>query len=424
MIMSDTPMCPTVSESLAGLRAGNLTALGVLDSCFARIHAREEAVGAWQTIDETAARRVAGLNLVGSLAGLPVGVKDIIDTVDLPTGYGSKAFIGHSPAADAACVAALRYAGAVILGKTVSTEFASMHPGKTRNPHNLKHTPGGSSSGSAAAVADGMVPVALGTQTAGSVIRPGSFCGVVAYKGSYGWTDTTGIHPLAPSFDTLGFYARTVADIAPVRAALAEGARDHATARKPVIGLCRTPQWDQAGPGTKRVVEAAFEKLRASGATTFEVVCPPSWDQLVETHRRFMLREMPAVFEKIIAERGEAISKGFKAQVAEGASISAKDAAVLAHEIADRRGDFARMIGRGEIWLTPAAPDEAPKGIERTGDPLFNRLWTLLGGPLMSIPAGKGAKGLPIGVQLVGAPGSDDDLIDAAAWVEAALAAA
>ncbi|MGE0423509.1 MAG: amidase [Reyranellaceae bacterium] len=422
--MTDTPMCPTVSEALSGLRAGNLTAQDVLGACLARIHAREEVVGAWEVIDEAAARRIAEMNLVGPLAGLPVGVKDIIDTVDLPTGYGSRAFVGHQPAADAACVAALRYAGAVVLGKTVSTEFASMHPGKTRNPHNPKHTPGGSSSGSAAAVADGMVPVALGTQTAGSVIRPASFCGVVAYKGSYGWTDTTGIHPLAPSFDTLGFYARAVADIAPVRAALAEGARDHAMARKPMVGLCRTPQWDQAGPGTKRVVENAFEKLRAAGATTFEVVCPPSWDQLVETHRRFMLREMPAVFEGIVAEHGDKISKGFKAQVAEGASISARDSAVLAQEIADRRGDFGRMIGRGEIWLTPAAPDEAPKGIERTGDPLFNRLWTLLGGPLMSIPAGTGAKGLPIGVQLVGAPGTDDDLIDAAAWVEAALAAA
>jgi amidase len=267
-----------------------------------------------------------------------------------------------------------------------------------------------------------MVPVALATQTAGSVIRPGAFSGVVAYKGSFGWTDTAGIHPLAPSFDTLGFYARAVADIAPVRAALAREARDRVAVRKPMIGLCRTPQWDQAGPGTKRVVEGAFEKLRAAGATVFEVVCPPSWDRLVETHRRFMLREMPAVFEKIIAVHGGKISQGFKDQVAEGASISAREAAGLAQAIADRRGDFARMIGRGEIWLTPAAPDEAPRGIERTGDPLFNRLWTLLGGPLMSIPAGKGAKGLPIGVQLVGAPGMDDDLLDAAAWVEAALA--
>ena len=420
--MSDVPMCPTVSETLSGMRAGSLTAQGVVDACLARIHAREEAVGAWQVIDKAAARRIAGMDLAGPLAGVPIGVKDIIDTVDLPTDYGSMAYAGNRPAADAACVAALRYAGAVIMGKTVSTEFASMHPGKTRNPHNPKHTPGGSSSGSAAAVADGMVPVALGTQTAGSVIRPGSFCGVVAYKGSYGWTDTTGIHPLAPSFDTLGFYARAVADIAPVRAALAKGARDRATARKPMIGLCRTPQWDQAGPGTKRVVEGAFDKLRAAGAVTFEVVCPPSWNDLVETHRRFMLREMPAIFEKIIAQHGPKISAGFKDQVKEGASISAAEAAMLAQAIADRRGDFARMIGRGEIWLTPAAPDEAPEGIERTGDPLFNRLWTLLGGPLMSIPAGKGAKGLPIGVQLVGAPDADDDLVDAAAWVEAALA--
>lgn len=422
--MTDTPKCPTVSEALAGLRGGTLTAQGMLDACFARVRAREPEVGAWQTIDEAAARRIAGMNLAGPLAGLPVGVKDIIDTADLPTGYGSAAFVGHQTGSDAACVAALRYAGAVVMGKTVSTEFASMHPGKTRNPHNLKHTPGGSSSGSAAAVADGMVPVALGTQTAGSVIRPASFCGIVAYKGSYGWTDTAGIHPLAPSFDTLGFYARAVADIAPVRAALAKDARAQATARKPMVGLCRTPQWDQAGPGTKRVLESAFEKLRAAGASTFEVVCPPSWGQLVETHRRFMLREMPAIFEPIIALHGDKISKGFKDQVEEGASVSAIEAAALAQAIADRRGDFARMIGRGEIWITPAAPDEAPEGIERTGDPLFNRLWTLLGGPLMSLPAGTGAKGLPIGVQLIGAPGMDDDLIDAAAWVEAALAVA
>ncbi len=421
--MPQPALCATVLETLDRVRADPSSASGLVEACLARIAAREPAVAAWEIVDEANARKAALAPGKGPLAGLAIGIKDVIDTADSVTTYGSRAYAGHRPNADAACVATLRAAGAIVLGKTVSTEFASSHPGKTRNPHDPGHTPGGSSSGSAAAVADGMVPVALGTQTAGSVIRPASFCGVVGYKGTRGWTDIAGIHPLAPTFDTLGIFARQVADIAPVRAVLAEGARPRVRPRIPRVGVCRSPVWDQCGPGSRAVLEATARRIAAAGATVFEVVLPASWDALVETHKTIMLPDMPAVFADVIARRGELVSASFKAQVRDGAAMAADIVAAARRAMALRQADFAHMVRPGEIWITPAAPDEAPAGIGNTGDPAFNRLWTLLYGPCVSLPAGVGAKGLPIGVQLVSPAGTDDDLLDAAAWVEGVLAA-
>jgi Asp-tRNA(Asn)/Glu-tRNA(Gln) amidotransferase A subunit family amidase len=419
MIPSEPHFCPTVTEALRDLAAGSLQPVELLEQCLKRIRAREDAVGAWQLLDGV---HKAEPGASGPLAGLPVGIKDVIDTADMPTEYGSPAFAGHRPAADAVCVTKLRRAGARILGKTVTTEFASFHPGKTRNPHNRACTPGGSSSGSAAAVADGMVPVALGTQTAGSVIRPAAYCGVVGYKGTFGWSDMTGVHPLAPALDTLGLFARRVVDLAPVRGVLAEGqARNQSVARRPQVGICRTPSWRLADPATHALTEEVAAKLRADGLQLREVILPPHWDDLVEVQKSVMLPEMAETFAPIRAKHRGQISAAFLAQMEQGERIS-RERRQAAHAMAERcRADLDMLLPPGDVWLTPSAPGEAPPGTA-TGDPMFNRMWTLLGTPCITLPAGKGPRGLPLGVQLVAAPGSDDDLLDAALWLEEILA--
>lgn len=413
--------CPTAADAAARIAAGRLTPLELLDLCLARIRAREPAVQAWERLDEAGARAVAADPPEGPLHGIPVAVKDIVDTADLPTGYGSPAYAGHRPARDAVCVASLRRAGAVVLGKTVTTEFASSFPGKTRNPHDPARTPGGSSSGSAAAVADGMAPLALGTQTAGSVIRPASYCGAVGYKGTFGWTDMTGVHPLSPSFDTLGVYARRVADIALARRALATQRSRRLVARRPRVGLCRTPVWSQAQPESRATVERARDRLSAAGAEIHEVALPASWDGLVEAHKTIMGVEMASVFGKIRSRHGAQLSASLLKQLDEGAAI-APDRARWAFDLAERaRDDLGALMRPGDVWITPAAPGEAPQGLGATGDPVFNRLWSLLGTPCVSLPVGRGPNGLPVGLQLVGTLGADDDLLDAALWVEEKL---
>ncbi len=411
------PLCPTVTGAL---QMGSTGAAMVLTACRARITDREPAVGAWEAVDVRAAMDSAPVP--GPLTGLPIGVKDIIDTVAFPTCYGSPIFAGHRPKQDAACVAALRKAGAVVLGKTVTTEFASAFPGKTRNPRNPAHTPGGSSSGSAAAVADGMVPVALGSQTAGSVIRPAAYCGVVGYKGTYGWTDLAGVHPLAPSLDTLGLFTRRVADIAPVRTVLAPGARATITPRMPArIRLFRTPMWDQASPEARRAVERALRMVGDSGATTDEVPVPASWADIVATQTTIMYADMGRQFAGILKAHGDKLSAALRGQIEQGQQIT-PDAEQAARAQADAlRAEIAGLLPPGEVWITLAAPGEAPEGLGATGDPMFNRPWTLLGVPCISLPYRQGANGLPLSVQIVAERDADDELLDAAAWVEDVL---
>jgi Asp-tRNA(Asn)/Glu-tRNA(Gln) amidotransferase A subunit family amidase len=411
------PFCPTVTGSL---QMGSTGAAMVLTACRSRIEEREPAVAAWEVVDVRAAMDSAPV--AGPLTGLPVGVKDIIDTTAFPTCYGSPIFAGHRPARDAACVTALRNAGAVVLGKTVTTEFASSHPGKTRNPRNPAHTPGGSSSGSAAAVADGMVPVALGTQTAGSVIRPAAYCGVVGYKGTYGWTDLAGVHPLAPTFDTLGLFTRRVADIAPVRAVLAPGARSAITARMPPrIRLFRTPVWDQAAPEVRRMLERALRMLGDAGAATGEAPVPESWADIYTTHVTVMQADMGRQFAELLRAHPDKLSASIRDQIERGQKIDAGVEQAARARIDAYRAEIADLLPAGEIWITPAAAGEAPEGLAATGDPLFNRPWTLLGVPCVALPYRQGPKELPLSVQVVAASGTDDDLLDAAAWVEDVL---
>jgi amidase len=358
------------------------------------------------------------------LHGVPVGVKDLIDTIDMPAAYGSPIYAGHRPAWDAPCVALTRAAGGIVLGKTVTTEFANMHPGKTRNPHNPAHTPGGSSSGSAAAVADYMVPLAFGTQTAGSVIRPSSYCGVVGYKPSFGLINRVGVKALSDTLDTVGTIARSVADAAYFAAAVS--GRRELIVDKPLngrlrVGICRTYEWKHALPEMVATLEAAAQKLATGGATVTEIKLPPTYANLVQAQMDIMFVE-------------EAQSLAYE-RLAHGASLSDNLRSVLHAGLAiiPERYDAAQTLARNcrrtladvfadcDVLLAPSAPGAAPAGLAMTGDPVFNRMWTLLRTPCVTLPVGTAGNGLPVGLQVIGAFGSDVETLAGAHWIHQVL---
>jgi len=421
----------TARDAARQIAERRITAEELAAACLDRIAAHEAVVGAWQYLDReaalAAARRRDAEPPSGPLHGVPIAVKDLIDTVDMPTAYGSSIYRGHRPAADASCVALARAAGAVVLGKTVTTEFAAFTPGKTANPRNPAHTPGGSSSGSAAAVADGMVPLAFGTQTAGSVIRPGAYCGCVAYKPSFGLIGRAGVKPLADSLDTVGVFARSVEDAAFFAGVLAERpALGHLALPQtaPRFGLYRTPMWDEAEPATAAALDAARSALEKAGAAVTELAIAPEHEGLSETQNTIMQLEMvrALAFERIehSAELSPRLAQMMDEGMATGADVYDR---AFGHAAAARAG-LAAFFGECDAVLAPAAPGEAPAGLGSTGDPIFNRMWTLLGVPCVAVPARWAENGLPTGVQLVGRPREDARLMSAAAFLERVLAAA
>jgi Asp-tRNA(Asn)/Glu-tRNA(Gln) amidotransferase A subunit family amidase len=408
-----------------------LTAEALVAACLDRIAAREGVVGAWQYLDPeqalAEARRRDRKPPRGPLHGVPIAVKDLIDTADMPTAYGSPIYRGHRPAADAACVALARAAGAVVLGKTVTTEFATFTPGKTANPHNPAHTPGGSSSGSAAAVADAMVPLAFGTQTAGSVIRPAAFCGVVGYKPSFGLINRAGVKPLADSLDTVGVLARNVEDAAFFAGVLTERpALRHLSplAHMPRIGLYRTPMWDEAEPSVAAALDKAREALERLGARVDEVAIAAEHHGLTEAQDRIMGYETARALADERIRHSAELSPRLAQQLDAGLAVGAGeyDAARAAADKA--RAGLAAFFAGYDAILTPAAPGAAPQGLEYTGNPVFNRMWTLLGVPCATLPALSGEDRLPVGVQLVGRLHDDARLLACAAFLERALASA
>jgi amidase len=287
---------PTALEAARRIADGSLTSEALVRACLERISEREPVVRAWQHLDLDAALKIARqVDQFGSgpLKGIPIGVKDIIDTADMPTGYGSPLYETFRPPRDAACVALARHAGALILGKTVTTEFAYFQPGRTRNPHDPARTPGGSSSGSAAAVASGMVPLAFGTQTAGSIIRPASFCGCVGYKPTFGLIDRTGVRPFADSLDTIEVFASTVQDAAFFASTIAGRPDLRITDEvfRPRIGLTRTHAWEAAEPATATAIDEAAARLRATGLEVREVALPDRWRGLLEAQKTIMAFE-------------------------------------------------------------------------------------------------------------------------------------
>lgn len=404
---------------LLGDRREVLTSGAYLAACSARIAEREPMVRAWAHLappPPDAGEPDGSL----PLAGIPVGVKDVYDTADMPTAYGSPIFAGHRPTEDAAAVRRLRAAGALVLGKTATTEFACFHPADTRNPLDPSRTPGGSSSGSAAAVADGMVPAAIGTQTAGSTIRPAAYCGIVGYKPSYGLIDTAGLKPLAPSLDTVGIFARSVEDAARVAAVLAGGGLlpPSMAGAAPRFALFRGPHWDAVSAETRQLFPGLPALL--APAPLREAFSPAVFAGLTAAQKTVMAREAAALFADLVASDAARISEAFLALCRDGAAIGDADYRAALALKAEALEALETAMEEDEILVMPAAPDEAPPIEAGTGDPICNRLWTLLGLPCLTLPLRRSGR-LPLGLQLVAAPGRDASLLAAAGWLEGRL---
>lgn len=425
--MSDPLYNLSASEAAARIADGTTTAEALLRSCFERIEEREADVGAWIYLNRdralAAAQALDRSPRRGLLHGVPVGLKDIIDTVDMPTAYGSMIYHSHRPPADAACVHRLRAAGALMLGKTVSTEFAYRRAGKTSNPHDRRYSPGGSSSGSAAAVADRMVPLALGTQTGGSVIRPASYCGVYGLKPTFNLFSFSGVRHLAESFDTLGSMARSLADIALSRSALLGIAhRPLATdLSAPRIAFCRTAFWDQVQPAMQSMLERSAGLLAKAGARVSDFAVEYDGQAILEASWTVTKFEGARTVGYDRINHPESVSSAARGLVDEGNAI-----ALDAYLDAQRRIDQMRMrlesdFSKFDVILTASAAGEAPKGLADTGPVTFNYLWTIAHTPALTMPAGKGPNGLPLGIQLVARRYDEDKLLNVARWVEQKL---
>ncbi|HEV3396499.1 MAG TPA: amidase [Xanthobacteraceae bacterium] len=409
------------------IEAGELTPAAVVDMCAETIAAREDEVGAFIALDVEAARRRAQDPAVAAapLHGLPVGVKDILDTVDFPTGYGTTFLAGHRPASDAALVSMIRRAGGIVIGKTVTTELAHMRPGKTRNPHNPAHTPGGSSSGSAAAVAAGMVPVAVGSQTGGSVIRPAAYCGVAGFKPSYKLLPTVGMKCFSWHLDTAGLFAAGVPDVAFAAAAITgrDLRVDQSAPAAPRILLARTHIWNDASEAMRGAVETAARAAEAAGAKVSDVALPPILEDAFDAHGTVQDYEAYRALAFEYDNYRDQLGPQLRALLDSAAAIDA-DTYDAARRITKRaRQALAELMADADAILTPSAPGAAPHSLASTGPATFNRLWTLMGTPCVNIPGLRDDTGLPLGVQVVGPFGQDRSALAAARFVELALAA-
>jgi Asp-tRNA(Asn)/Glu-tRNA(Gln) amidotransferase A subunit family amidase len=414
----------SATEVAARIAAGAITAEAVVGDCLARIAAREPVVHAFAHVNaelaQQAARALDRSPSRGALHGVPIGIKDVIDTADQPTQMGSPIYRGHRPACDAASVALLRAAGAVILGKTVTAEFAGMTAGPTVNPHNPTHTPGGSSSGSAAAVADFMLPAALGTQTGGSVLRPAAYCGVIGYKPTFGAFNRAGLKFAAESLDTIGLMARSIDDIALITSVLLGGRQDAPAVlgAAPKIGLCRTPLWDTAEPETKHAVEDAAARLEKAGAALREVVLPGDFAGLKTAARETInnYERSKSMAAEWVSHR-DLISAKLKRCIELGMEMPYQDylAAIRLGETC--RARLADVLEGFDVLLAPCVQGEAPVGLASTGDPGFQAIWTILHVPTMSLPTHRGPHGLPVGIQLIARRHDDRRLFASARWV-------
>jgi Asp-tRNA(Asn)/Glu-tRNA(Gln) amidotransferase A subunit family amidase len=409
------------------IEAGELTPAAVIERCAEAIAAHEHAVGAFVSLDLDAAREHAtraGAALASKpLRGLPVGMKDIFDTADLPTEYGSPIYAGHRPKADAALVSLVRRAGGIILGKTVTTEFASLQPAATRNPRNLAHTPGGSSSGSAAAIAAGMLPVACGSQTGGSVIRPAAFCGVAGFKPSFKLLPTVGMKCHSWHLDTAGLFASGIADAAFAAAAISgrELRVDHSEPAPPRIALVRTHLWSEASEAMQGALERAARCAQAAGATVKDLQLPPRLEPAFHAHATIQGYEIYRALAFEYDHHREQLGPLLRERIGNGGAISAEDYDSARRTTRRARQLFADLAADFDVILTPSAAGAAPAGLTSTGAPTFNKLWTLLGNPCVNVAGLTDAAGLPLGMQIVGRFGRDQPALEAALFLERAL---
>ena len=434
----------TALEARRRLERGEIRAGDLIEAQLGRIAAREPEIGAFAFIDPDIARAQAKAvdeyrgtgRPLGALHGLAVGVKDIVDTRDMPTENGTPIDAGRRPGKDATVVQRLRAAGAVVIGKTVTTELAYFHPGKTRNPANPEHTPGGSSSGSAAAVAAGMVALAIGTQANGSVIRPASFCGVVGFKPTHGLIPRTGILRQSPPLDTVGVFARTVEDAALLADVLAGYDPGDADTRlmppprllevagteppvTPALAFVKTPAWDEAEESTK---DGFAELTAALGSACTEVNLPEPFAQGRDAQRKLMLAGFARNLRAYYDRGGEKLSPTMRAAIEEGMRVTATDYLTALDWREALNAGLEQLFEKYDAIVTPATPGEAPQGLDSTGNPAFNGLWTLTGLPAISLPLLQGLNGLPVGIQLVGRRGEDARLLRTARWIVTTLA--
>jgi len=410
------------TQIVAGIVSGNFSSVAVAEACLARIHAREDMVSAWEFLDDglvlDQARLVDLGTVKGPLAGVPVGIKDIIDTRDMPTGVGSSIYDGNRPLTDASCVARLRGAGAVIMGKTVTCEFAGLKPGKTKNPHDPLRTPGGSSSGSCAAVADNMIPLALGTQTGGSVLRPSSYCGIVGFKPSFDTFSLNGVYPAAESLDTLGLHARSISDLELATSVLlGKPFTPLPPLRKPpAVGVCRTWMWDEAGAETREAVETAATAMKSKGAMVRDFELPEEFQWLAEVRGIINGYERAAVMAEHWANNRTKLSGQLQETIQSGLDTSYEDYVDAMYLMETCRVRMNQTFQGCDVLLTPAVDGEAPVGIGDTGSPRFQALWTMLHVPTISLPTHAGPNGLPVGIQLVMPYRSDQALQAVSRW--------
>jgi Asp-tRNA(Asn)/Glu-tRNA(Gln) amidotransferase A subunit family amidase len=414
----------SATEIATKIAAGETTCEAVTRDCIARITQRDDIVKAWVNFDpEHALAQARALDRGprrGPLHGVPIGVKDIIDTFDMPTEMGSPIYRGNRPLADAASVALLRRAGAVILGKTVTCELAGMAPGETTNPHNPAHTPGGSSSGSAAAVADDMVPAALGTQTGGSVLRPSSFCGIFGYKPTYNTFNKAGVKPAAESIDTIGWLGRSIDDIALLTDVLSmrvpQPPRELNAALR--IGLCRTEIWDTAQPESKAAVDNAASALAKAGAIVREIELPQAFSGLHAVSRGTINHyERAACMAFEWDNHRDQLSPQMRRYVESGLKTTREDYIAARRRIEECRALLPAEFEGLDVLLVPCVVGEAPKGLDYAGDPNMQAIWTALHTPSMTLPTHRGPNNLPVGIQLVAQRFDDDRLFASARWI-------
>jgi Asp-tRNA(Asn)/Glu-tRNA(Gln) amidotransferase A subunit family amidase len=422
---------------------GLLSSEELIEACFARIDELEDEIGAWTQLDKALAMEQARAaddirfrgKPMGALHGLPVGIKDIIDTADYPTERGTVLHQGRRPERDATLVSLLKEAGAVILGKTVSTELAVYAPGKTRNPHNPEHTPGGSSSGSAAAVSAAMVPFAVGTQTNGSVIRPAAYCGVYGFKPSFARISRHGVMTQSPPLDTIGLFARSLDDLAMIADVLMRfDAQDEAMTpvappsiatvlaeevpANPHFAFVRTPAWGQVEAITKDGFRELIEEVNERQEKTVDIFdLPPAFDELHEDHRKVMEADLARNFADEYSRGKEDLSAVLREMIERGQQVSTSDYDKAIAKKADYDALLQEILDEYDAIMTPATPGPAPAGLEATGSPVMNTIWTFCGTPALNVPLLQSPEGLPIGVQVVGARDDDARLFHTARWL-------
>jgi Asp-tRNA(Asn)/Glu-tRNA(Gln) amidotransferase A subunit family amidase len=414
----------TAKEAVRLIQHDKLRPEELTEAYLARIVEREPTIHAFAHFDAEYARKSAASARPGPLHGLPIGIKDVLDTADMPSQYGSPIWAGWQPRADSAPVAWARAAGGVFYGKTVTTEFATRKPGPTANPANPEHTPGGSSSGSAAGVADRMFPVAFGTQTAGSIVRPAAFCGVVGYKPTFGMINRAGMKLMSDSLDTVGVLARSVADCAFFAGAIAGrdlGDPDVHPGRAPRIGICQSPSWELAAPETQALLPRVAAALARAGAVVETRELPVAFEALITAHPIVMNAESARALGWELATQPDGISEGLRERLTFGLAQTEAMLTDAYGVFAGTQQAFPSAVAGLDVLVTPSAPGEAPAGLEWTGDPAFNFIWTSLHVPCVTVPVGTGPNGLPLGIQIVGRCGEDRAVLAWARWVEAAL---